>query len=168
MNKLRLAVAGVGNCASSLMQGFEYYQRRGDSVGTAGLLHAAIGGYRLSDIEVVAAFDIDRRKVGRFLEEAVFAPPNCTTVFQRELPASGVTVQMAPVLDGLAEHMKDYSEDRAFRVSEANPVDVTETRRKIERDLQKLAYQQGDLSPLKRPQTDPHTPAPDPTDHRRR
>ena len=129
MNKLRLAIAGVGNCASSLVQGLEYYGRR-DSVGSAGLLHTAIGGYRLSDIDVVAAFDIDRRKVGRSLEEAVFAPPNCTTVFQRELSASGITVDMGPVLDGVAEHMKDYSEDRAFRVSDARPVDIAETLRK--------------------------------------
>lgn len=128
MNKLRLAIVGVGNCASSLVQGLEYYQRR-DSVETAGLLHVAIGGYRLGDIEVVAAFDIDRRKVGKPLEEAVFAAPNCTTVFQRELPASGVTVRMSPVLDGVAEHMKDYSEDRAFRVADANPVDIVETLR---------------------------------------
>lgn len=128
MKKLRLAIAGVGNCASSLVQGLEYYQRR-DSVGSAGLLHVAIDGYRLSDIEIVAAFDIDRRKVGRSLEEAVFAPPNCTTVFQQELPASGVTVQMAPVLDGLAEHMKNYSEDRAFRVADAPSVNVAEALR---------------------------------------
>ena len=128
MNKLRLAIAGVGNCASSLVQGMEYYQRR-RTMQSAGLLHGEIGGYRLNDIEVVAAFDIDRRKVGRPVEEAVFAPPNCTTVFQRELPPSGVTVQMSPVLDGVADHMVNYAEDRAFRVADAQPVDIAQSLR---------------------------------------
>jgi len=123
MSTIRLAIAGVGNCASSLLQGLEYYRRR-RSVDTAGLLHPDIGGYRLSDIQVVAAFDVDRRKVGRPLEEAVFAPPNCTTVFQRELPRYGVTVQMGPVLDGVAEHMLRYPEERAFRVADCPPCDV--------------------------------------------
>jgi myo-inositol-1-phosphate synthase len=91
MDSIRLAIAGIGNCASSLLQGIAYYGTR-PSTDTAGLLHAAIGGYRLQDIRTVAAFDIDRRKVGRPLEEAVFAPPNCTEVFHRELPCSGVTV----------------------------------------------------------------------------
>ncbi|RME38511.1 MAG: inositol-3-phosphate synthase [Planctomycetota bacterium] len=122
MAKIKLAIAGVGNCASSLLQGLEYYRtRRTDS---AGLLRPVIGGYRLEDIRVVAAFDIDRRKVGRPLEEAVFAPPNCTTIFHRELPAYGVTVQMGPVLDGVADHMADYPEDRAFRVADEEPCDV--------------------------------------------
>lgn len=123
MAHIKLAIAGVGNCASSLVQGIEYYQRRA-STETAGLLHPVIGGYRLSDIKVVAAFDVDRRKVGRPLEEAIFAPPNCTTIFQRELPPSGVIVQMGPVLDGVAAHMLDYPEDRAFRVADQKPVDV--------------------------------------------
>jgi myo-inositol-1-phosphate synthase len=114
---------GVGNCASSLLQGIEYYQHR-VSTDTAGLLHPELGGYRLSDIRAVAAFDIDRRKVGRRLEDAVFAPPNCTAVFQRELPDYGVTVQMGPVLDGVAPHMQNYPEEHAFRVSDEKPCDV--------------------------------------------
>ncbi len=125
MGKIKIAIAGVGNCASSLLQGIEYYRNR-RSVDTAGLLHPEIGGYRLSDIQVVAAFDVDRRKVGRPLAEAVFAPPNCTTVFQRELPAYGVTVQMGPVLDGVADHMRDYPEERRFCVAEHTPCDVAQ------------------------------------------
>jgi myo-inositol-1-phosphate synthase len=122
---MRLAVAGVGNCASSLLQGIEYY-RTGVSTDAAGLVHPVIGGYRLEDIRVVAAFDIDRRKVGRPLEQAVFSPPNCTTVFHRELPSCGVTVRMGPVLDGVAAHMSDYPERQAFRVAEEKPCDVAE------------------------------------------
>ena len=91
MSKIKLAVVGVGNCASALLQGIEYYQGK-VSVDTAGLLHRTIGGYGLSDIRTVAAFDVDRRKVGRPLEEAIFAPPNCTTVFQPEMEGAVVQV----------------------------------------------------------------------------
>jgi myo-inositol-1-phosphate synthase len=131
---IKLAIAGVGNCASSLLQGIEYYQPP-VSTQTAGLVHPELGGYRISDIQVVAAFDVDRRKVGRPLEEAVFAPPNCTAVFQRELPRYGVTVQMGPVLDGVAAHMRDYPEDQAFRVAEVEPCDVAEVLRKSRADV---------------------------------
>jgi myo-inositol-1-phosphate synthase len=123
MSKIRLAIAGVGNCASSLVQGLAYYRDK-KSVDTAGLLHPELGGYRLSDIQVVAAFDVDRRKVGRPLEQAVFAPPNCTAVFQRELPATGVTVKMGPLLDGVAAHMESYPEEQAFRVADEKPCNV--------------------------------------------
>ena len=123
MGKIRVAIAGVGNCASSLLQGIEYYQTHTSSE-TAGLIHSVIGGYRLDDIRVVAAFDIDRRKVGKPLEEAAFAPPNCTTVFQRELRSYGVTVQMGPVLDGVAGHMSRYPDEQAFRVADDKPCDT--------------------------------------------
>ena len=125
MRKIRIALAGVGNCASSLLQGFEYYSGR-DPGSAAGLLHHEVGGYGLGDIEVVAAFDIDRRKVNRPLEEAIFAPPNCTAVFHRELPDYGITVQMGPVLDGVAAHMEDYPEEKAFRVADVTPCDVAQ------------------------------------------
>ncbi len=120
---INLAIAGVGNCASSLLQGLEYYQRR-DPHEVAGMMHHDLGGYGVADIQLVVAFDIDPRKVGRPLQEAVFAEPNCTTVFQPELPDYGVTVQMGPVLDGVADHVQDYPEDRALRVADANAVDL--------------------------------------------
>ena len=120
---VKLAIAGVGNCASSLLQGLAYYRHR-DSKTAAGLMHPEIGGYGVGDVKPVAAFDIDRRKVGRPLREAAFAPPNCTKVFQPELPDHGVTVRMGPPLDGLAAHMADYPEDQAFRLAEDEPVDV--------------------------------------------
>ncbi|MFI5315137.1 MAG: inositol-3-phosphate synthase [Myxococcota bacterium] len=128
MPTLRLAIAGVGNCASALLQGLEYY-RTHDLAQTSGLLHPRIGGYRLEDLRVVAAFDVDERKVGRPLEEAAFAPPNCTKIFAEKLPASGVTVQMGPVLDGVAEHMARHAAARAFRVARTAPVDVAQTLR---------------------------------------
>jgi len=128
MPTLRLAIAGVGNCASALLQGLAYY-RTHDPSRTAGLLHPDIGGYRLDDLRPVAAFDVDARKVGRSLEEAVFAAPNCAAIFQEKLPASGVTVQMGPVLDGVAEHMARHPAERAFRVADDTPVDVAQTLR---------------------------------------
>ncbi|MCY3733954.1 MAG: inositol-3-phosphate synthase, partial [Chloroflexi bacterium] len=123
MDNIRTAIAGIGNCASSLIQGIEYYRSRNASQ-HQGLMHESIGGWRASDIEVVAAFDIDRRKVGDPLEKAVFAEPNCARVFQSVLPPSGVTVQMGPVLDGVAEHMARYDDHEAFRLAAASPVNV--------------------------------------------
>ena len=125
MNKVKIAIAGIGNCASSLIQGIAYC-RNNDAANISGLMHPDIGGWAPDDIEVVAAFDIDRRKVGRPVEQAIFARPNCTMVFQPDIPPSGVTVDMAPVLDGVAPHMKDYPDDEAFRPAETAPVNVAE------------------------------------------
>ncbi len=129
MTKIPVAIAGVGNCASSLIQGLEYY-RNSDSKSLAGLMHPRIGRWGCGDIEIVAAFDIDRRKVGKPVEEAIFAKPNCTMVFQRDLPWSGTIVQMGPILDGVAAHMKDYPDDDAFRPADVEPVDVAEELRR--------------------------------------
>ena len=123
MGRIRVAIAGVGNCASALVQGVEYYRGR-NTAAEAGLMHEEIGGFAPSDVEVVAAFDVDRRKVGRPLEEAVFAAPNCARRFQPSLPASGVRVRMGPVLDGVADHMERYGDSEAFRVAADDPVDV--------------------------------------------
>jgi myo-inositol-1-phosphate synthase len=128
MGEIRLAIAGVGNCASALLQGLEYY-RAHDPVESAGVLHAEIGGYRLEDVHPVAAFDVDARKVGRPLEEAAFALPNCTAVFQEKLPAWGVSVQMGPPLDGVADHMREAPPERAFRLADAEPCDVAQALR---------------------------------------
>jgi myo-inositol-1-phosphate synthase len=117
MGKIKIAIAGIGNCTSSLIQGIEYYRNR-QSEDAIGLMHWDIAGYRPFDIEVVAAFDIDKRKVGKDVSEAIFAPPNCTTVFCKDIPKTGTTVQMGMVLDGCAEHMKDYPEKYTFLLSD--------------------------------------------------
>lgn len=117
MGKIRIAIAGVGNCASSLVQGIHYYEGKSSEEAT-GLMHWAIGGYRPNDIEVVAAFDIDKRKVGKDVSEAIFAPPNCTTVFCRNLPASGVIVRMGRILDGISDHMRGYEDKYTFVLSD--------------------------------------------------
>lgn len=124
MPKIKIAIAGVGNCASSLVQGLEYY-RNHETTALSGLMHPKIGDWGATDVEVVAAFDVDRRKVGQPLEKAIFAKPNCTRVFQSVLPVSNVIVQMGPVLDGVPDHMNDYDEDKSFRIADAPPVDVT-------------------------------------------
>ena len=126
MKSIRVAIAGVGNCASSLVQGLEYYRGR-DEETFSGLMHARIGDWGPSDIEIVAAFDVDRRKVGKPVEEAIFAEPNCAKVFQGALPLSDVVVQMGPILDGVAQHMTDYPDNEAFRPSDEQPVDVVQT-----------------------------------------
>ncbi|MEA1984062.1 MAG: inositol-3-phosphate synthase [Euryarchaeota archaeon] len=113
MDKIKIAIAGIGNCASSLIQGLEYYKDK-DAEDAIGLMHWDIGGYRPFDIEVVAAFDIDERKVGKDVSEAIFAPPNCTTVFCKDVPSTGVNVTMGNLLDGVSEHMKDYEDKFKF------------------------------------------------------
>ena len=128
MREIRLAIAGVGNCASSLLQGIAYYCDRDTSL-SAGLLHTELGGYRLEHIHPVLAFDVDTRKVGRPLEEAVFAPPNCTRVLCEKLPGYDVEVQMGPVLDGIAAHMAETPAERAFRPADTAAVDPAEALR---------------------------------------
>jgi len=129
MRKIRVAIAGVGNCASALVQGVEYYRTRRNAA-LDGIMRTTIGGYGCSDIEFVAAFDIDRRKVGRALEEAIFAKPNCTRIFQSALPVSNVVVQAGPQLDGVAAHMADYADDEAFRPTDLAPTDIAEALRR--------------------------------------
>src|SRR6266446_5634423 len=125
---IRVAIAGVGNCASALVQGVEYYRhRQGRAI--EGVMRPSIGGYGCADVAFVAAFDIDRRKIGRPLEEAIFAKPNCTRIFQRALPVSNVIVQAGPVFDGVAAHMADYPDDAAFRPADLEPADIAATLR---------------------------------------
>ena len=113
MDKIKVAIVGVGNCASSLIQGIEYYHDRGTQEAT-GLMHYSIGRYKPGDIEIVAAFDIDKRKVGQDVAEAIFALPNCTTVFCPDVRETGVKVKMGKILDGYSAHMKDYNEKQTF------------------------------------------------------
>src|SRR5659263_306068 len=125
MTKIKIAVTGIGNCASSLIQGIEYY--KSDNKEPVGLMHWDLGGYKPTDIKVVAAFDVDARKVGKDVAEAIFAPPNCTTIFCPDVPATGVKVKMGRVLDGVSDHMKNYDEKYTFVVSrepEAAKADV--------------------------------------------
>jgi len=117
---INLAIVGVGNCASSLVQGMAHYRAGANDL--VGLMHWELGGYRPGDIRVVAAWDIDARKVGRDVAEAIFARPNCTTAFCEAVPQTGVTVRMGRVLDGVAEHMGEHPAERTFvRADAAEP-----------------------------------------------
>ena len=113
---INIAIIGVGNCASSLVQGLSHY--RAESNDHLGLMHWDLGGYRPSDIQLVAAWDIDRRKVGQDVAQAIFAKPNCTQIFCRDVLDEGVTVEMGRILDGYADHMADYPDDRTFLLAE--------------------------------------------------
>ncbi|WP_440952589.1 inositol-3-phosphate synthase [Methanococcoides sp. FTZ1] len=123
MDKIKIAIVGVGNCASSLIQGLEYYKDKAEK-DAIGLMHWDIGGYKPFDIEVVAAFDIDERKVGKDVADAIFAPPNCTTVFCPDVPKTGVKVTMGNLKDGVSEHMVNY--DDKYRFIPANTEESTD------------------------------------------
>ncbi len=104
MNKIKVAIVGLGNCASSLVQGIEFYKN--DSHKT-GLINEVIGDYKVSDIEIVAAFDVDKRKVGKDISEAIFSEPNCTKKFS-DVPTKNIIVSKGHLLDGVSDSMKDY------------------------------------------------------------
>ncbi|MDA8175098.1 MAG: inositol-3-phosphate synthase [Nitrospiraceae bacterium] len=131
MRKIRAAIVGVGNCASSLVQGIEHYRAlgKGHPDGTLGLMHEKIGPYGAGDVDIVAAFDIDKRKVGRPLSEAIFAQPNCTkTIWQN--PANDIPIRMGHILDGVSAHMSDYPDTRRFQPSAKKPVNVASALKK--------------------------------------
>lgn len=137
MGKVRIAIVGVGNCASSLVQGLAYYADKHPDA-AVGLMHWDLGGYRPHDVEVAAAFDVDLRKVGKDVAEAIFEKPNCTKVFCDPVPKTGVRVRMGRVLDGLSEHLNEHPQDRRFVASdqdEATHESVVEALRESHADV---------------------------------
>lgn len=129
---IRIAIAGVGNCASSLVQGLQYYKGRENLA--SGVMEPLIGSWRPGDMEVVAAFDVDSRKVGQALSQAIFSPPNCAAQFCSSV-RPGPTVHMGPVLDGVAEHLKDHSPDKRVMVSDTEAVDVAKILRECQAEV---------------------------------
>jgi len=117
MNKIKIGIIGIGNCASSLIQGIQYYENKNEDE-IIGLMHPEIGGYKPSDIELGLAFDIDKRKVGRDVSEAIFSKPNCTKIICENVKKTGIVVKMGKQLDGFAEHMSKYDDDTTFCISE--------------------------------------------------
>ena len=118
MGKVRVALVGVGNCAASLVQGVEYYRDADPQTRVPGLMHVQLGPYHVRDIEFVAAFDVDGKKVGRDLAEAIVASEN-NTITICDVPPTGVTVQRGPTLDGLGRYYRATVEE-----STEEPVDV--------------------------------------------
>jgi myo-inositol-1-phosphate synthase len=117
--KIRVAIVGVGNCASALVQGLEFYRDAPAGQPVPGLMHVKLGPYHVSDVEIVAAFDVDGKKVGRDVSEAIFSEPNNTTRFA-DVPPLGVDVQRGPTLDGLGQYYREVVTE-----SSEEPVDVT-------------------------------------------
>ena len=134
---INVAIVGVGNCASSLVQGISHYQNGGANE-QIGLMHWDLGGYRPRDIKFVAAWDVDRRKVGKDVAEAIFEKPNCTAVFCDHVKPTGTIVEMGRVLDGYAEHMAEYPDDRTFLLAdgkEPSKDEVVQRLRETETDV---------------------------------
>ena len=120
---VKVALAGIGNCVSSLVQGVEYYRDAADDATVPGLMNVRLGGHHVSDLEFVAAFDVDAAKVGRDLGEAIWAGRNNTIKFS-DVPHIGLKVLRGPTLDGLGEYYRDEVEESA-----AEPVDVAQVLR---------------------------------------
>jgi len=139
MKKIRVALVGVGNCASSLIQGIHYYKDKKPE-DAIGLMHWDIGGYKPYDIDVVAAFDIDKRKVDKDVSQAIFEKPNCTDVFFKDVPFMDVRVKIGFLLDGVARHMLNYPEDKTFLIDEymddfVSDTEIEKAKTRIVRDL---------------------------------
>ncbi len=136
---IKIAIVGLGNCASSLIQGIEYYKNVKDSDQyIPGLMHNSVGGYYPSDIDVVAAWDIDRRKVGKDVADAIFQLPNCTAIFCNNIPRTNVKVRMGKILDGFSPHMANYEDDYTFVLSdekEPSKEDIIDTLKESKADI---------------------------------
>ena len=128
-SKVRVAIVGVGNCASSLVQGLEYYKDAADDARVPGLMHVRFGDYHVSDVEVVAAFDVDAKKVGIDLSDAISASENNTIKFA-DVPPTGITVQRGHTFDGLGEYYREIITE-----SDEQPVDVVAVLREVQADV---------------------------------
>ena len=132
MAEIRVALVGVGNSASALIQGVEYYKNSKEGETVPGLMHVNFGGYHIKDIKFVAAFDVDKNKIGKDLAEAIFTKPNCCAKFAN-VPPLGVKVSPGPVLDGVAKHMREpfnvYSEN------EVKPADVASVLKEADAEI---------------------------------
>ncbi|MET7959897.1 inositol-3-phosphate synthase [Micromonospora zamorensis] len=129
MGSVRVAIVGVGNCASSLVQGVEYYRNANPNDRVPGLMHVAFGDYHVSAVEFVAAFDVDAKKVGMDLAEAIVASEN-NTIKLCDVPPTGVSVQRGPTFDGLGQYYREIVEE-----SDATPVDVAQALRDAQVDV---------------------------------
>jgi myo-inositol-1-phosphate synthase len=131
--EIRVAIAGVGNCASALVQGVEYYKDAKDGEMIPGLMHVNFGGYHVRDIKFVAAFDVNKLKIGKDLSEAIFTEPNCCARFVNSMPKLGVKVLPGPILDGVAPHMREPF--KAYSESELEPVDVASVLKETQAEI---------------------------------
>jgi len=128
-SRIRLAIAGVGNCASSLVQGLEYYRNADPAEDVPGLMHVVLGGYHVRDVEVVAAFDVDAAKVGLDVGKAIYSGQNNTIRFAN-VGELGIQVHRGPTLDGLGAFYRETIEE-----SPAEAVDVAQVLRDTNADV---------------------------------
>lgn len=135
MKEIRTAIIGVGNCASSFVQGRFYYKDPNASI--PGLITNNFGGYGVQDIQFVAAFDVDERKVGKDLSEAIFSEPNCTTVFQKDIPFLNCEVEMGFIIDSIPPHNDQFPESVRFKPKENIYASLEQAKRAIVRSLRK-------------------------------
>ncbi len=124
MSSIRVALAGVGNCASTLVQGVSYYRRHPEE--TTGLIHHRVGGLNVGDIHFACAFDVDARKVGQRLGKAIFAKPNSSQIFVPTPEDDGAKVFAGPIADGVAAHLTSFSEDRRTVVGKGAAVSLAD------------------------------------------
>ncbi len=132
MPDIRVALVGVGNSASALIQGVHYYKDAKEEASVPGLMHVDFGGYHIRDVKFVAAFEVNKKKIGKDLAEAIFTEPNCCAKFAK-VPPLHVKVSPAPIMDGAAEHMKETF--HVYKEGEIKPVDVAETLKKAKANI---------------------------------
>jgi len=130
--EIRVALVGVGNSASALIQGVEYYKNAKEGETVPGLMHVNFGGYHVKDIKFVAAFDVDKNKIGKDLAEAIFTKPNCCAKFAN-VPPLGVKVSPGPVLDGVAKHMRETF--NVYDENEVQPADIASVLKEADAEI---------------------------------
>ncbi len=132
MGEIKTAIAGLGNCASSIIQGTYFYTNAPEDKIVPGLMHVRFGPYHLRDIKWVGAFDVNRKKIGKDLSEAILEPPNCTPIFC-DVPYTNAKVYPAPILDGVAPHMQESF--FTYDTDKLDPVDVADTLKEIKAEV---------------------------------
>jgi len=130
--EIRIAIAGIGNCASALVQGVEYYKNAKEEAKVPGLMHVNFGGYHIRNIKFVAAFEVNSNKIGKDLADAILTEPNSCAKFA-DVPKTGVQVLPGPILDGVAPHMREPF--HTYDEKETKPVDVAEALRDAEANM---------------------------------
>jgi myo-inositol-1-phosphate synthase len=132
MTKIRVAIAGLGNCASALIQGVHYYRNEKDDARVPGLMHVRFGEYHVKDMEFVAAFEVNRDKIGKRINEAIWVDPNCTPKFS-DVPKTDARVYPGPISDGVPEHMLEPF--RCYNAQETSAVDLAEVLKETQADI---------------------------------
>ncbi len=132
MGKIRVAIAGLGNCASALIQGVHYYRNEKPDTRVPGLMHVKFGDYHVHDLEFVAAFEVNKDKIGKKISDAIWIEPNCTPKFS-DIPEIDVIVQPGPINDGVASHMVDSF--HCYDEAKMSPVDVAQVLKDAKADV---------------------------------